>query len=176
MTCRPWWEQCLWRRSWSPDWWSRQGCCSSWEEVNQILMLLLTFNQTVMMGDLRQQDKILSSFFWPSLQSSSERTLKLAKGVPEKSFEFNYLACLDVQFQLSSEEKWDQFQLRFEEDWNIMLGWGLGLFKASMSVQFTFTGDTFRVPRLLLQPGKCSFAVVSHLIIDRVERTLKDIK
>ena len=122
LTCRPWWEQCLWRRSWSPDWWSRQGCCSSWEEVHQILMLLLTFNQTVMMGDLRQQDKILSSFFWPSLQSSSERTLKLAKIVPVKSFEFNYLACLDVQFQLSSEEKWDQFQLRFEEDWNIMLG------------------------------------------------------
>ena len=45
-----------------------------------------------------------------------------------------------------------------------------------MSVQFTFAGDTFRVPRLLLQPGKCFFAILSHLNIDRVERVLKDIK
>ena len=41
---------------------------------------------------------------------------------------------------------------------------------------FTFASDTFRVPRLLLQPGKCFFAVLSHLNIDRVERMLKDIK
>ena len=45
-----------------------------------------------------------------------------------------------------------------------------------MSVQFTFASDTFRVPRLLLQPGKCFFAVLSHLNIDRVERMLNDIK
>ena len=45
-----------------------------------------------------------------------------------------------------------------------------------MSVQFTFAGDTFRVPRLLFQPGKCFFAVLSHLNIDRVERMLNDIK
>ena len=41
---------------------------------------------------------------------------------------------------------------------------------------FTFASDTFRVPRLLLQPGKCFFAVLSHLYIDRVERMLKDNK
>ena len=45
-----------------------------------------------------------------------------------------------------------------------------------MSFQFTFAGDTFRVPWLLLQPGKCFFAVLSHLNIDRVERMLKDNK
>ena len=41
---------------------------------------------------------------------------------------------------------------------------------------FTFASDTFRVPRLLLQPGKCFFAILSHLNIDRVEGVLKDIK
>ena len=42
--------------------------------------------------------------------------------------------------------------------------------------QFTFASDTLRVPWLLLQPGKCFFAVLSHLYIDRVERMLKDNK
>ena len=42
--------------------------------------------------------------------------------------------------------------------------------------QFTFASDTLRVPWLLLQPGKCFFAVLSHLNIDRVERMLNDIK
>ena len=41
---------------------------------------------------------------------------------------------------------------------------------------FTFASDTFRVPWLLFQPGKCFFAVLSHLYIDRVERMLKDNK
>ena len=40
----------------------------------------------------------------------------------------------------------------------------------------TFASDTFRVPRLLFQPGECFFAVLSHLNIDRVGRTLKGIK
>ena len=32
----------------------------------------------------------------------------------------------------------------------------------------TFASDTFRVPRLLLQPGECLFAVFSHLNINKV--------
>ena len=75
LTCRPWWGRCPWRRSWCPGWWSLQGCCLSCG-ILRIKICTKTYE------NLRQHERILSSFFCPSLQSSSESTPKLESKVP----------------------------------------------------------------------------------------------